>query len=179
MHEPYSKTRRSGAVVPALSKVKIAAQAAAVRSFWSIENLTFFPIVKIYSGLEMMVDGASFEVFEEEEMGEDHGLTYPDRKLIQLRNDVYEGACRGLPRDRFTLCHELGHLLMHKNMAMARVDPDQPPPIYRNSEWQADMFASYLLMPANLLRRFRNIADVTSEFGVSTEAALARRAELK
>ncbi|MBV5337480.1 MAG: ImmA/IrrE family metallo-endopeptidase, partial [Deltaproteobacteria bacterium] len=90
----------------------------------------------------------------------------------------YEGACAGEGRDRFTMCHELGHLLMHRGVALSRIDPDNPPKIYRNSEWQADTFASYLMMPKDLIAD-SSYHRVTAEFGVSLEAAWARRDDMK
>ena len=35
------------------------------------------------------------EILSVDEMGEHHGLTYPNRNLILLREDVYDGACQG------------------------------------------------------------------------------------
>lgn len=56
-------------------------------------------------------------------MGECHGITYPDRNEIQIRQDVYDRAIAGSGRDRLTLAHELGHLLFHEkqNISYARV----------------------------------------------------------
>jgi Zn-dependent peptidase ImmA (M78 family) len=47
----------------------------------------------------------------------------PQDSLIILREDVYEGAHAGNGRDRMTVAHEIGHLLMHKNIAFARAEP--------------------------------------------------------
>jgi Zn-dependent peptidase ImmA (M78 family) len=65
------------------------------------------------------------------------------------------------------MCHELGHLMMHRGVALSRIDPDAPPKIFCNSEWQADIFASYLLMPPELIGRFRNVAEVMDAFGAA------------
>jgi hypothetical protein len=178
MPPPTIKTRTEGTVVPPRSKKVIAANAHAMRQFLNLEKQDYFPVAAVYATLNMMFDGADFEVFEDYEMGEDHGRTYPDQLLIVLRNSVYERACGGEARDRFTMCHELGHLMMHRGIALSRVDPNLPPKIYCNSEWQADTFASYLMMPPDLVCRFRSVAEVVSAFGVSYEAAFARRSEL-
>jgi hypothetical protein len=170
--------RVDGVVVPPLSKKAIAINAQAVRAFFDLETQDYFPIVGIFELLHLICDGASFEVLDEVTMGQDHGRTYPETRTIVLRGDVYERAYRGEARDRFTMCHELGHLLMHRNIALQRVDPSAPPKIYRNSEWQADMFASYLLMPKNLLASCSTLHEACNRFGVSSEAACARREEL-
>lgn len=176
---PTYTTRKDGIVVPARSKANIAENALLVRKFLGLEKHSRFPIVEVYEALELLHPGTSFEVWEPHELGEDHGRTYPDRNLIIIREDVYERACSGEPRDRFTMCHELGHLMMHRNVSLSRIDPRNPPKIYRNSEWQADTFASHLLMPSHLLNQHRSVDSVIRTFGVSFEAAVARRGELK
>jgi|ERR1039457_478852 Zn-dependent peptidase ImmA (M78 family) len=172
-------TRTDGTVVPAQSAENIALIANAVRKYLGITDTAFFPVVKVYELLGHLIDGADFEIHTKEEMGEDHGRTYPDKKVILIREDVYEGADKGMPRDRFTMCHELGHLVMHQGLALSRIDPKNPPKIYRNSEWQADKFASFLLMPKYLLEKCDSIYHVVEIFGVSYEAAEARRGEIQ
>lgn len=175
---PQYKTRTDGIVVPARSKADIAENAAVLRKFLSLEQRPFFPVVEVYEALDLLYEGARFEVLEEHEMGGDHGRTYPDRNLIFIREDVYKRACQGEGRDRFTMSHELGHLLMHRGVALSRIDPAAPPPIYMNSEWQADTYASFLMMPKDLLAT-HTMRDTQSNFGVSFEAAWARRADMK
>lgn len=176
---PSYKTRKDGIVVPARSKANIAENAMVLRRVLGLESLQRFPVVEVYEGLDLIIPGARFEVREEWESGEDHGRTYSDRNLIFIREDVYIRACNDEARDRFTMCHELGHLLMHRNVALSRIDPRNPPKIFRNSEWQADTFASHLMMPAHLLRQHSTVNSVMASFGVSQEAAWARRDELK
>ncbi len=173
------KTRTEGIVVPARSKDNIAGNAALMRSFLQLEKKPYFPVVDVYEALDLMYEDARFEVREMHEMGEDHGRTYPDKNVIYIREDVYERAYAGEPRDRFTMCHELGHLMMHRGVALSRIDPRQPPKIYRNSEWQADTFASYLMMPKDLVANYSTWISVAADFGVSNEAAFVRRGELK
>ena len=92
----------------------------------------------------------TFSVKPRSEMGECHGLTYPDRNEIQIREDVYERACNGSGRDRLTMAHELFHLLYHckENISYARSDNIE---IYRDPEWQADAFGGELLIPYDLI----------------------------
>lgn len=173
------KTRTDGIVVPARSKENIAACAAILRKHINLTAKANFPVDKVYEALGLLYEGADFEVREDHEMGDDHGRTYPDKNLILLRGDVYERGCAGNGRDRFTMCHELGHLMLHREVALSRIDPANPPKIYRNSEWQADTFASHLMMPAILLAECRTISEVQDKFGVSFDAAHARRSEMK
>lgn len=168
--------RLEGIIVPPLSKIKIAELTDSIRTGLEIDQ-PYLPIMEIYEVLDVFLDGARFEVLFKDQMGADHGRTLPDERVIYIREDVYEGAYHGQARDRFTLCHELGHLLMHRGIALSRIDPLNPPPIYKNSEWQADVFASQLLMPRALLKQYSDAAAVVKDFGVSYEAAWVREEE--
>lgn len=133
------------------------------------------PIDKVYEVLPVLLPGFSFEVCDRSEMGTDHGLTLPERYLIKLRVDVYEGMCKGNGRDRFTGAHELGHLFLHHSAGFARRQYESGLPAYRyNSEWQANSFASAFLIDGSRLVTCRSLADVTSKFGVSESAARVR-----
>lgn len=79
-------------------------------------------------------------------------------------------------RKRFTLAHELGHLLMH----------DFPIPEYRNNEKQkedeANRFASEFLMPSEFIRnslfdlRLSNLAEL-KRYWLTSMASIIRRAK--
>lgn len=171
-------SRIDGIVVPPLSTEKIAETAEAVRTHLGLTDRHYFPVMKVYEVLDTLIDGADFQVLDPHEMGDDHGRTYPDSNLIVIRNDVYARADAGEGRDRFTMCHELGHLMLHRNLALSRVAPDRPPKLYCNSEWQADKFASFLLMPRSLVKGIA-LRDAPEVFGVSFDAARARSHEMK
>ena len=93
--------------------------------------------------------GMEFEVVEPFEMEDTYGTTNTSRNIMRIRSDVYEGAIHDNPRDRFTLCHELGHYILHQpeNISYARGDI----PVYQNPEWQANTFAAELLIPDELI----------------------------
>ncbi|RYG55374.1 MAG: hypothetical protein EON56_05735, partial [Alphaproteobacteria bacterium] len=121
-----------GFVVPARSKRDIIQLANMVRSsFRGIMQGDRVPVDLVYEILPSVLDRFELEVCDRAEMGNDHGLTYPDRRLIKLRADVYDGMCTGSGRDRFTAAHELGHLLMHGNIGLARsIAPGQQIKLY-------------------------------------------------
>lgn len=173
-----ANTRLDGIIVPPLSKIRIHEITDVIRSGLQLSE-PYLPIMQMYEMLDFICDDASFEVLYMHQMGSDHGRTKPDENKIYIREDVYEGANNGSPRDRFTMCHELGHLVLHKGVSLSRIDPTSPPPIYKNSEWQADMFASCLMMPKYLLRNYSDVSSVMQVFGVSKQAANARRRDFK
>lgn len=132
-----------------------------------------FPIMSVLElALPLADEDFVFEVRTKEEMGDNHGLTYPNQSRIILREDVYEGARLGRGRDRFTAAHELGHFLMHRNVALARSTQAMTPPVaYRSSEWQANCFAGELLVSHRHLQGCNSPEELASRFGVSVQAA--------
>ncbi len=131
------------------------------------------PIEVVYELLPDLLPGFELQVRDEWEMGQDHGQTFPDRKRIYLRKDVYDGMCQGKGRDRFTAAHELGHLFLHTGIGFARA-MDSSTKIYCNSEWQANTFASALLIDETRLQQCRDVTEVMECFGVTLDAARVR-----
>ncbi|GGB24353.1 hypothetical protein GCM10011505_02060 [Tistrella bauzanensis] len=98
-------------------------------------------------------------------------------------------------RDRFTIGHELGHLLLHYpvvmkmhgrapvEMAATRYLPEEPSPDVQRCEWEANWFAAAFLMPSKLFEAaLREAGDdvsaVARRFFVSTQAAENRAKSL-
>lgn len=94
-------------------------------------------------------------------------------------------------RQRFTIAHELGHYIFHRNLVGDGVDDDR---IYRSTEvgryhntaigpaqeTEANAFAANLLMPHTLIKQERaelggdNVAELARRFGVSEQAMSIR-----
>lgn len=164
---------------PATSWPKVDALTSRLRANLQLSNVKYLPVVEIiekifYERLELF----ELQIWERSEMGSDEGLTCPKGEFIRLRSDVYEGACKGSVRPRFTLSHELGHFFMHTNVPLARARPGEKFPHYRSAEKQANRFASSLLMPANLINSSMTVEDVMQQFGVSRPAAKYRLDDL-
>lgn len=101
-----------------------------------------------------------------------YAVTYPDKNKIVLQQSVYDALCCGENHARFTVAHEIGHLIMHRNQgAYARSKSNGGHKIYEDSEWQADVFASHFLIDARLVSPAMNAEDVSITFGVSLQAA--------
>jgi Zn-dependent peptidase ImmA (M78 family) len=106
---------------------------------------------------------------------------------------VYVEADDSPVRKRFTVAHELGHLVLHlagqdgefvdnaDNFRTAS-DPDAAWTPERRREWEANVFASALLMPADLVRRkwpeIRDVEGMAAWFQVSLQAMAIRLQDL-
>ena len=108
-------------------------------------------------------------------MPDKEGETIPSYNTIKIREDVYEKAIRGDGRARFTILHEVGHLFMHDNdrVALCRKSDNKPLKVYENPEWQADVFASELLMAEQLVKDM-SIEEIVVQCGVSHAAAVCQ-----
>jgi hypothetical protein len=78
------------------------------------------------------------------EMGNYLGLAKPSENEIWVREDIYESACSGTLEAEKVLAHEFGHFCLHRNVKFPKV-ADAKTPKECNAEWQADVFADYLL----------------------------------
>ncbi|MDZ4077624.1 ImmA/IrrE family metallo-endopeptidase [Hydrocarboniphaga sp.] len=112
------------------------------------------------------------------------GALFPDegrRKWMLLYND----AIRSTGRVRFTQAHELGHYILHRehrqSFECSSDDMLDWSEEEKNLEGQADLFASYLLMPFDDFRDNTNcVCDLNvlgacaNRYGVSLQAAILR-----
>ena len=162
-------------VVPPLSWDDIGATTDNLRSRFGLGSIPYFPIVEfIEKILDQRLEFVRFEVGTETEMKGAEGFTCPKGEFIMLRQDVYEKACEGEGRARFTAAHELGHLILHTGVPLARTTVKNSFPAYRLAEPQANRFAAELLMPQTFMLREDDAQSVTKRHGVSYESAQYR-----
>jgi transcriptional regulator with XRE-family HTH domain len=167
---PFLRKRR-GIVVPPMSGAAIKEFADKVRSVFVHDSQVMFPIIDVLEfRLSAIIDGFYLEVRDKAEMGELEGVVLAGRNGLCLREDVYDDACAGDGRARFTATHELGHFLMHRNVTMARIRDDNIP-IYCDAEWQADRFAGALMMSHRHWRTFLSPMQAAQQCGMSQAAA--------
>jgi Zn-dependent peptidase ImmA (M78 family) len=120
------------------------------------------------------------------------GMTWPDGRVL-VNEETYCGADNGFGRPRFTVVHECYHGIKHRDqirkalidtgeLVLYRRDDIKP---YVDPEWQANTFASAVLMPEQMVRRViagkqrRLMANSLVEvFAVSLTAAEVRLKKL-
>ncbi|PKC35371.1 peptidase [Pantoea ananatis 15320] len=159
--------------MPVMSRASIRTLTKQLRTAFKIRGL-YFPVMEVVEfALPQFLPEFEFHVLSRKEMGQTHGLTFPQESTIILREDVYIGASNGNGRDRMTVAHEIGHLLMHKNIAFARSEPDVKIAAFVSSEWQAKCFSGELLVPHHLASVWgeKSVEEIAKECGVSLVAA--------
>ena len=128
------------------------------------------------------------------EIEDSEGFTKYDseRRIIEIlaSAETYDWLERAYPRGGYFVAHELGHCLLHTDqlVRLAQMPAAQQAAfhrggqvveheIYRDTEWQANAFASALLMPASGLLELEQKhsglcpSDIVKHFRVSVEAA--------
>ncbi len=98
-------------------------------------------------------------------------LSYQDGQWVMCINENHN-----IKRQRFTIAHELGHFMLHKNKNVEFKDST----FFRGNEmdsieYNANEFAARLLMPEEIVRKLisnglKNIGELASKFGVSSAA---------
>ena len=99
-----------------LSRNAIRVLTKKVREISGCDKEPYFPVVEF---IEFVLGNPDypdfdFEIVDPEEMDNMYGTTNTDTNVMKIREDVYLRAKQGVPRDRFTLCHELGHYFLHQ-----------------------------------------------------------------
>ena len=159
-------------MVPPLSTAIIRDTAEKVRELVECPEGSF-PIMAVIEALASP-DGDNpssieMEILPDSSMHDEYATYCPTTNTLCIRESVYNGACAGNGRDRFTLAHELGHILLHRRgYSFARADVEVP--AYRDPEWQANTFASMLLLPRDQIKGMS--AEKAAEvYETSTQAA--------
>jgi hypothetical protein len=157
-----------------ISRKSIRVLTGMLRKVVDLDDEGYFPVMEYFELVLPQIDPLfEYEIVPIQYMKE-YGITYPEKNLIRLREDVYEKAVSGIARDRFTVAHEIGHYFLHKpgSIALARarnVDIDRIP-AYQNPEWQANTFAGELLAPSHIVRGL-SIKEIAMNCGVSLDVA--------
>jgi Zn-dependent peptidase ImmA (M78 family) len=155
------------------SRNKIRSFTNVIREVVGMKEETYFPVVEFLElGIPQIYPSFSYEIVEFKHMKNEYGLTYPEHNLIRIREDVYERAISGIPRDRFTVAHEIGHFFIHKpgTLSLARSLKVEKIPPFKCPEWQANTFAGELLAPPQVIKDM-SAKEISLSCGVSLHVA--------
>ena len=168
-------------VAQGISRKKIRAFTKYVRELCGMTDRLYFPVVEFLEIiLPNLIDDFTYEIVEHSEMPDKEGETIPSLNTIKIREDVYEKATQGDGRARFTILHEVGHLLMHDNdrVALCRKSDKAPLKAYEDPEWQADVFAGELLIAEHLVKGM-SVNEIEIRCGASHAAAECQHKQIR
>ena len=116
--------------------------------------------------------GVNYEYVPDEDLKENYGEADPDNKVIRIRESVYNRAVAGNPRDRYTIAHEIGHIVLHvlrkPKIKFCRFDEEIKP--YEDVEWQANTFAAEFLVDYTQIKNM-SVNEISIKYGVSKSVA--------
>lgn len=150
-----------------MSRQNLREVAINLRELLGMEEKLYFPVASVIEWVLPSL-GLDYEILSVEEMENVYGITHTSKRVMKIREDVYDRAIEGSPRDRFTLCHELGHFLLHtpERVSFARGNV----PAYMSPEWQANTFAGELMAPYSLVKNL-TVGEIALRCGMSNTAA--------
>ncbi len=164
------------------------------------------PVTRILGRLDEFRDlaklGAPLAIETNSATDLEGSTTFEDgRFVVRIRSTVWAMAMLGDGRSRFTVAHELGHVVLHGAelkagrfqafrdsvcTASQKLMPNQP--IYRSPEWQSNSFAGAMLMPGAAVQRYLSrcqeldevfsVKGLAENFNVSSQAAAIRLQKL-
>lgn len=161
--------RQLSAKVSPRSKKNIQEEAQSLRDLLGITTCKL-PVMKVYEVLQH-IDDLEFEVVEDHKLPSEEAVTYPDLRIIQIRETVYDAAYLDDARSRFTLAHELAHYFLHRDQPPSYARANRDYKIFYDCEWQADRFASEILIDRRRFSGDWSVEDIMEIFQVSQPAA--------
>ena len=165
MSTPYARPR---------SRVELEKFALAIREKLC-PNQMYFDIIRFVEVVLTTLDPSfGYEYVSESEMPNNTYAYYnPTTNIMRIADNVYERACSDIGRDRFTIAHEVAHYFLHRgSIAFTR---SESIPKYCDPEWQANVFASALLIPHDRIQKL-SVTEISNKCKVSYQAAeIAKR----
>ncbi|WP_232243421.1 ImmA/IrrE family metallo-endopeptidase [Paraburkholderia sp. SOS3] len=108
---------------------------------------------------------------EVDELQDCAAFTIPERNIVVLREDVYEGLFDDSPFSRSTVIHELSHIVLRHAVTLHRGAILGQHKFYEDSEWQAKALTAAVMMPIEVCRAARSAHELAQMCGTSAQAA--------
>jgi Zn-dependent peptidase ImmA (M78 family) len=157
--------------------------ASRTKDFYKVSNRRPVNIVAcLQSGWILTDQGRKkliYRVLDDPEMGDDDGKTeFADGcVIISVKKSIHEKALFGDGRSRMTLAHELAHGVMHLGAPKFRAGGASGATLFsktnalESAEHQAKIFAAAFLIHDDQASELESAEDISTEFGVSLQAA--------
>lgn len=122
--------------------------------------------------------GYSYAIADQDELQDCAGFTVPERKIVVVRQDVYDGLFTASPFSRSTVVHELAHIVLNHAVTLHRGAVLGKHAFFEDSEWQAKALTAAITMPIAACKKARSPGHLAAMCGVSEETARYRLARL-
>lgn len=98
-------------------------------------------------------------------------FTIPERNIVVLREDVYEGLFDDGAFSRSTVIHELAHIVLRHAVTLHRGAVLGQHKFFEDSEWQAKALTAAVMMPIQTCKEARSAHELAQLCGTSAQAA--------
>lgn len=167
---------RIGVAVPAKSFQEVVDAALAAREKLTIpEGRLVLPVEWLLEQRVRPCLNVEIDVREsgDAELSDAHASFDVSTRVMKIRDSVLRGCLIGTPEDIFTVCHEIGHAVMHSEAThFRRVKPNKLPKKHSDAEWQADIFGVALIMGRSLPKKDSDQLLAMLRAGVPKEHAV-------
>jgi hypothetical protein len=125
--------------------------------------------------------GLNIDFFDREFKQDDPAYVTFSPRTLHVDRQIWYDASKGESYARVVIAHEIGHLLLHDGRAQAfSSDPSLQVRFaqkHYSAEWQANYLAGHLLIPDEVIRKFRDEDLLMGFCSVTRELARTRLAE--
>lgn len=132
--------------------------------------------------LENLLFRADYQlhIVDERELTETAAFTIPEKGLLVIRSDVYDGLSEDDAFARYTVVHEFSHIVLNHAITLHRGEILGNHEWWEDSEWQANNLAAEILMPVEVIKELgAKPILIQAECGVSSRAATNRIENLR
>ena len=126
--------------------------------------------------LEQSLPKAGYEpsIAAVEDLKECAAFTVPERGLVVIRQDVYDGLFEDSPFSLSTVVHELSHIALGHAITLHRGAVLGQHQFYEDSEWQANALTAAITMPIEACIAAGSVQELAAMCGTSELAAKYR-----
>lgn len=131
--------------------------------------------------LEKTLRQAGYEshIEDEKDLQDCAAFAMPDRKLVVLREDIYDGLFTDSAFARSTVVHELTHIVLNHHVTCHRGAELGKHRFYEDSEWQAKAMTAAVMMPLEACKAVTSAEQLAAMCGTSNQAARYRLERLE
>jgi len=115
--------------------------------------------------------GYAYHVADRNELKDCAAFTIPERKLVVLRQDIYDGLFSESVFSRSTVAHELSHIVLDHATTLHRGATYGKHAFFEDSEWQAKALTAAVTMPLEACRIAVSAQHLAEMCGTSRETA--------
>ena len=154
-----------------LSRLQIRDIVSRMKKKIGLKEIAYIDVIKVLEEfLQTLYSEFSYEYVDDCELPDALAVTMPNDNKIVITKSVRDGALQGNGRDRFTIMHEIGHLVLHRGARVIFVANQENIMPYEELEWQADAFAGEFLMDYDITKDM-SVEEIVENCGVSLAAA--------